>query len=206
VLTLLSWKSSTAQAEPSEKYIFFLHNRFLETNQLDAIHPEYGRVEYNEILQKFRNNDFTVVSEKRTSNVNALDYAETIHQQIDSLFNKGVLPNHITVVGTSKGGYIAQYVSTIANNPELNFVFIGSFRKSDMVQIPDINFCGNILNIYEKSDPAGVSAVSRKDTSSCEINHYKDVELNTGLRHGFLFKALDVWMQPAMDWAHGKYE
>jgi len=209
LLLLFCCKPSTAQnidnKQNDEKYIFFLHNRFLETNEIDAIHPEYGRVEYKEILQKFKDNGFIALSEKRPTNVNAFDYAQIISRQIDSLLKDNVPAKSITVVGTSKGGYIAQYVSTIANNPDLNFVFIGSFRESDMEQIPDINWCGNVLNIYEMTDPAGISALSRKKASSCEIAHYKDIELNTGLQHGFLFKALDAWMVPAMNWADGDY-
>jgi len=207
---MLSCKPSTAQQlegnNYGQKHIIFLHNRFLETNELDAEHPEYGRVEYKEILKKFKDNSFITLSEKRSTNVNASDYAHYINSQINNLLEDNVPARNITVVGASKGGYIAQYVSTIANNPELNFVFIGSFRESDVEQIPDINWCGNILNIYEKSDHAGESAILRKENSNCSITHYKDLELNTGLQHGFLFKALDEWMTPAMDWADGNYE
>ncbi|WP_194851353.1 alpha/beta hydrolase [Nonlabens antarcticus] len=208
-------KEAASEAASNDKYIFFLHNAFLETNDLDAVHPDYGRVEYKEVIQKFRDHGFAIISEKRNGNVNALEYAQEVNRQVDSLIDLGIDPDRITVVGTSKGGYIAQYISTIANNPQLNFVFIGSFRETclsclgrqgDMEQIPEINWCGNILNIYDRSDPAGNSALSRKIASSCGIKHYKDLELVTGLRHGFLFQALDEWMVPAMQWADGKYE
>ncbi len=109
------------------------------------------------------------------------------------------------MVGTSKGGYIAQYVSTLANNTDLNFVFIPSFRNSDIENIPEINYCGNILTIYEKTDPFGVSALERKKTSSCKIIHFEEIELNTGLEHGFLFKLLHEWMQPTINWSNGNY-
>ena len=206
LLSLLSCKKSTGQIDNSKKYIFFLHNAFLETHELNEEHPEYGRAEYSEILQRFKDNNFNVISEKRTTSVDVADYAMTVVEQIEELIANGIDAINITVIGTSKGGYIAQYVSTIANNPKLNFVFIGCFRESDIQNIPDINWCGKILNIYEKSDPAGNSGLSRKETSSCQIENYEDLELNTGLRHGFLFKALDAWMQPAMDWADGNYE
>ena len=189
----------------NERYIFFLHNRFLEEHDLNALHPEYGRTEYKEIISAFEKENFTVISEQRQGNVNAQDYAAGIVSQIDSLISQGVKPKHITVIGTSKGGYIAQYVSTLAHNTQLNFVFIASFRTQDIENIPDINYCGNILNIYEKTDAYGVSAISRKETSTCTINHYKDIELNTGLRHGFLFKPLKVWIEPCIKWANADY-
>ena len=186
-------------------YIFFLHNRFLEDHELDDLHPDYGRTEYLEIIEVFKNEGFKVISEKRNGNVNAREYALGVVTKIDSLLKIGVKPNKITVVGTSKGGYIAQYVSTLANNPNLNFVFIASFRNSDIDNIVEINYCGNILTIYENTDPYGVSAIARKQSSTCEIKHFKEIELNTGLNHGFLFKPLKEWIKPTIQWANGDY-
>lgn len=189
-----------------QRYIFFFHNKFVEENDLNAVHLEYGRAEYNEILESFRKDNFIVFSEKRKKNTNSAEYAEKIVKQVKALIKKGVPPNHITVIGTSQGGYIAQYVSTYLSNPDVNFVFIGCFRDIDIQEIPDINFCGNILTIYEKSDIYGVSAIKRKETSKCKIDHFKEIELNTGLKHGFLFKAADNWIAPSKKWANGNYE
>jgi hypothetical protein len=191
--------------ENDDRFIFFLHNRFLEEHELNELHPEYGRTEYNEILAEFRKSGLKVISEKRNGNVNARDYAIGIVKQIDSLIKIGTESKKITIVGTSKGGYIAQYVSTLANNKDLNFVFIASFRNNDIQNIPEINYCGNILSIYEKSDPFGVSSLERKKNSNCEIKHFKEIELNTELGHGFLFRPLKEWIEPTIKWAKGNY-
>ncbi|SHG74377.1 hypothetical protein SAMN05444483_12616 [Salegentibacter echinorum] len=188
-----------------DRFIFFLHNRFLEEHGLDESHPEFGRIEYEEILEEFEKEGLKVISEKRNGNVNARNYALKIETQIDSLISNGTDPEKITVVGTSKGGYIAQYVSTFANNPKLNFVFVASYRNTDLEAIPEINYCGNILTIYEESDPFGVSAIKRKENSSCKIRHFKEVELSTGLGHGFLLKPLKEWIEPTIEWAKGNY-
>ena len=193
-------------SQTNDRYVFFLHNRFLENHELNESHPEYGRAEYNEIIAEFERDGFKVISEKRIENVNARTYAMGIVTQMDSLIKNGIASNKITVVGTSKGGYIAQYVSTLANNSNLNFVFIASFRDSDIENIPEINYCGNILTIYEKSDAYGVSAIARKETSTCEIKHFKEIELNTGMGHGFLFKPLNEWIEPTLKWANGNYD
>ncbi|WP_417558855.1 alpha/beta hydrolase [Mesoflavibacter zeaxanthinifaciens] len=189
-----------------DRYVFFLHNRFLEEHGINELHPEFGRTEYKEILAEFEKSGLKVISEKRNGNVNALEYATGIVNQIDSLITNGIESEKITVVGTSKGGYIAQYVSTLANNPKLNFVFVGSFRNSDLENIPEINFCGNILTIYEKTDLFGVSAIERKENSTCEIKNFEEIELNTGMGHGFLFKPLKEWIEPSIKWANGNYE
>ena len=189
-----------------QRYIFFLHNKFIEENDLSVAHPEYGKAEYNEILASFRKDNFIIFSEKRSKNTNAAEYAEKIVEQIKKLIKKGISPNKITIIGTSKGGYIAQYVSSYLANPDVNFVFIGCFRDIDIQEIPDINFCGNILTIYEKSDIYGVDAIKRKETSKLKINHFKQIELNTNLKHGFLYKALDEWIVPSKKWANGNYD
>lgn len=206
LFSLFSCFSSFSQTNPDQAYIFFLHNKFIEENDLNVAHPEYGKAEYNEIINSFKASNFIVFSEKRKKDTNAADYAEKVVKQIKGLLKKGVKPNKITVIGTSKGGYIAQYVSTYLANPDVNFVFIGCFRTIDITEIPDINFCGNILTIYEKSDIYGVSAIKRKETSKLKVNHFKEIELNTNLKHGFLYKALDEWIVPAKKWANGNYE
>ncbi|WP_333852502.1 hypothetical protein [Epilithonimonas sp.] len=147
-----------------------------------------------------------VFSEKRKTKTNGIQYAEKVKYQIDSLISKGIKPSQITIIGTSKGGYIAQFVSTFAKNPDLNFVFIGCFQDSDIEEFPQIQFCGNILTIYEKSDIFGVTAIKRKETSKLKINQFKEIELNTGLQHGFLYIASDEWIKPCKIWAKRKYD
>ena len=193
--------------EAEKKYIFFLHNKFVEENPDGTYEPKYGvKAEYNKILESFKKDGFIVISEKRKPETYWIEYAEKVKNQIDSLTLKGVKANNITIIGASKGGYIAQYVSTIAKNTDLNFVFIGAYQDSDIKEIPEINFCGNILNIYEKSDEYGVSAIKRKELSKFPIPHFNEVELNNGLKHGFLYIASDDWIKPCKMWANQNYE
>ncbi len=190
----------------AQKYIFFLHNNFIEMAGPDAVHPEYGRAEYKEIISAFTNAGFRVISELRPKNTDVKDYARKTVKQIDSLLKKGVPADKITVIGTSKGGYIAMYVSSYLKNKNVNFVFIGCCGEEDSADVPEINFCGNILSVHEKSDATAGSCLKLKDKSLNKVSRFKEIELNTGLKHGFLFKALQEWIQPCIAWANGKYE
>jgi len=98
---------------------------------------------------------------------------KTVVTQIDSLMKIGTLANEITIIGTSKGVYVAQMNSSMLNNPKLNFVFIGCFKESDLLKFPQINYCANILTIYEKSDPYGVSVIKRKQQSKLSVPNLK---------------------------------
>lgn len=188
-----------------QRYVFFLHQRFVELYGPEAMHPEYGKAEYHAILDRFRNAGFTVISERRPANADERLYADRVAAQIDSLRRLGVAPEHITVIGTSKGGYIAQMVSSQLKDPRVNYVFIGCYRDKDLETLPDINFCGNILSIYEESDTLGVSAVKRVELSKLKVSRFKEIELHTGLRHGFLYHPLDEWIQPSIQWASSNY-
>jgi hypothetical protein len=206
IAVLISSNFLAAENPEQDRYVFFFHNRFLEDHALNDLHPSYGKVEYLEILHEFKSKGFIVISEKRAGNVNARQYALAIVSQIDSLLHLGVSASNITVIGTSKGGYIAQYVSTFAANPNLNFVFIACFTARDLERIPEINFCGNILTIFEASDPYGVSALARIENSTCAVEHFKEIELHTGYKHGFLFRPLEEWITPCVMWANKNYE
>lgn len=190
----------------AEKHIIFLHNKFLETHSIHEAHPDYGKVELKEITEKFKSAGFSVIADKRTSVTSMDSVIRKVISQIDSLIKIGTLANEITIVGTSKGGYIAQIISSRLKNTDLNFIFIGCFQESDLIKLPQINYCGNILTIYEESDPYGVSAIKRKQQSNLPISNFKEIQLNTGLNHGFLFKALDLWINPCIEWANGNYK
>lgn len=205
LVCVLICTSLFAHAGSNDRYIFFLHNKFIEDHALNAEHPQHGRAQYEEILSAFRDAGFTVISEKRESGADIKIYALGVKLQIDALLEDGVEPERITVVGTSKGGLIAQYVSTYAGNNRLNYVFIGSSFDGFLGQFPDMNLCGNILAINEASDPGSVSLESRMAQSSCENVNFKNIELETGFGHGFLFQLLDEWFEPTVKWANGDY-
>lgn len=209
LLLFLGWigcNKGEEKKSAEKNYIFFLHHRFLEEHDTTAIHPEYGKAEYGAIIETFRKAGFEVFSEKRAFNTDGKEYARKIQHQVDSLLHSGVEARHITIIGCSKGGYIAQYVSTYCANPALNFVFIGCFQEGDVKELPDIQFCGNILSIYEQSDTLGVSARRRTETSRLSMPHFREIELHTQRRHGFVYKALAEWLQPCMQWARQNYE
>lgn len=188
-------------SETEQKYIFFLHNKWIEDHDLDVPHPKYGLAEYNKITTAFETEGFYLISEKRKANTDVKTYAGHVVKQIDSLLNRGVAPGNITVVGTSKGGMIAQYVSTLAKNPELKFVFIGASFTGQVQSFPDINPCGKILNIFEKSDEGSFSFQERIEATNGEVTSFEEIELSTGKQHGFLFPLLNEWFRPTVTWA-----
>ncbi|WP_123966594.1 alpha/beta hydrolase [Chryseobacterium phosphatilyticum] len=189
----------------NKQYIFFLHNKFLEDHSADEAHPKYGIVEYEKVLHQLKDSSNVVLFEKRKPNTDPVVYARKIKKQMDRLMKKGVKAENITVVGTSQGGYIAQYISYYQKNPELKFVFIGaSFKDDSLEKDPDFKLYGRILSITEKSDDGHVQLSEEQRFTRSDIKDFKEIELNTGLNHGFLFKALDAWILPTKEWINRK--
>ncbi|MCW3123991.1 MAG: hypothetical protein JWQ38_3483 [Flavipsychrobacter sp.] len=192
----------------AQKYVFYLHGRIVEEMGANAVETTqgFGAYEYEHILRAFRKENFTVISEVRAKNTDPKAYAHKVGKQIDSLLKTGVQPGNITVVGASKGSTIAMYASTFLKNKNVNFVFMAGCFDDVATSMPDINFCGNILSIYEESDAIGRSCASLKNKAVNGIPHYQEIELHTGLKHGFLYKPLKEWVTPAVKWANGNYQ
>jgi hypothetical protein len=185
--------STTAQAtEPY--YVFYLHGMIVEGSDGRPVSESYGRYEYPQIVEALQNKGFVVISEIRGANTEPRSYALKVSSQIDSLKQKGVSPSHITVIGASKGAHITMLVSTFTKDKDVKYVIMaGCNAPGDGI---DMN--GQVLSIYEKSDGAGSCANIKKASSG--ISRYKEVQLNTGLRHGFIYKPMDAWLKPATDW------
>lgn len=191
--------SAQSPASPP-RYVFFLHNLFIELQGLEGSHPEYGRAEYKEIIRAFEKQSFKVISEIRPKNTDVNLYAARVAGQIDSLLKQGVAADHITVIGTSKGGAIAREVSGLAKNKALNFVFIGCCVGPVSA---GHGYYGNILSIYEKDDTG--SCAPLLENSRATVSHFKEIELHTGLKHGFLYKPLKEWIEPSAKWARQEF-
>lgn len=206
IITLFSIVVYGQKSELRQKqYIFFLHNKFLEDHSADEAHPKYGIVEYEKVLHQLKDSSNVILFEKRKPNTDPAVYALKIKKQIDRLIKKGVKAGNITVVGTSQGGYIAQYISWYEKNMELKFVFIGaSFKDDSLEKDPDFKLYGKILSITEKSDDDHIPLSQQQRFIRSNIKDFQEIELNTGLNHGFLFKALDAWILPTKEWINRK--
>ncbi len=183
------------------RYVFFLHNKFLEEHPLIAHHPKYGPAAYTAILEKLQFKNSVILSEKRKAGTNPKKYEKKMILKIDSLHSDGVPYDHISIVGTSQGGYIAQYISYYAKNPELKFVFIGSsFKNDSMNKDQKFRLYGKILSINEKTDVDAELLSRQLRFKNSDLKSFKEITLNTGLEHGFLFRTLDEWIIPAKEW------
>jgi hypothetical protein len=180
------------------RYLFYLHGYIVEAGNPRPTSSRFGVYEYESILETFKQAGFVVISEARRKDPEVAPYARKVEQQVSQLLNAGVPPKQITVVGASQGSWIAMFASTYLKNRDLNFVVIAACA-ADPGLLRLVNLHGNVLSIYEKSD--GAQSCQEYRTDATGINDWKEIEVNTGLKHGFLFRPMKEWTEPTIDWA-----
>jgi hypothetical protein len=186
-------------ANKNAKYLFYLHGKIVEDQGVKAVSERYGAYEYEKIVEGLRAEGFNVVSEPRPKDTDVEAYAAKVADQVRQLLKDGVSPENITVVGASRGAFIAMVASTYLKNKNVNFVIIaGCGVNEDFLKL--INLHGNILSIYEKSDSVGTCQPVFDDAEG--ISKRKEVMLETGLAHGFIYRPMKEWLIPVLDWAH----
>lgn len=187
-----------ATVDTNSRYLFYLPGYIVEAGNARPVSPKYGVYEYAQILDTFNKSGLVVISEARKKSADIEPYAAKVAEQVNQLIKAGVPAKHITIVGASQGSWIAMLSSTYLKNGDLNFVFIAAC-SADPEFLKLVNLHGNVLSIYEKTDVAQSCQSYKADGAG--INTWKEIEVNTGLKHGFLFRPLKEWIEPTIAWA-----
>jgi hypothetical protein len=192
-------KDVPAMADVKASYLFYLHGRIIENKGIRPTDPRYGVYEYEEILNTLAAKGFTVISEARAKDTDVNQYAPKVVRQINTLVNAGVPPQHITVVGASKGALIAMRISTLLKNKDANFVIMSNCN--DWVDKNfHIDLYGNVLSIYDIKDEFGGTCQKFFDKAH-GLNRHDEVVLKVGTGHAVLYKPLKEWVDLVAEWA-----
>ena len=191
--------------DPASRYMFYLHGRIIEDVGLPAVSPDFGEYEYAAILKTLEGHDFVVISEQRPKATDAEAYAQKVVGQINTLLKAGVPAGNITVVGASKGGFIAATISLLLPDPAINYVLIGTCYP-DAVEAwnsSGSHFHGNVLTIRDVADLeyAGSCEELFRMSQGKGLGRHEEIVLQEGTGHGILYKPLDAWILPAVQWA-----
>jgi hypothetical protein len=205
IISELSAYAFPASIDPSKQYLFYLHGKIIEDQGVHAVSPDFGEYEYEAILKKLSDYDFIVISEQRPKNTDGAEYAKKVVKQVTALLKYGVPAANITVVGASKGAGIAIDVSHLLENEEINFVIMGICNPDevDFLKQNQTNLYGNILSIYDSVDELAGSCQEIFALSEGRgLARHDEIVLHVGTGHGILYKPLDEWIVPAVEWAN----
>ena len=194
-----------ASIDPASRYMFYLHGKIIEDVGLPAVSPEFGEYEYAAILKTLQGHGFAVISEQRPKDTDADAYARKVVGQIDALLKASVPAGNISVVGASKGAFIAATVSFLLPDPAINYVLIGTCHP-DTVEAwksSGSQFHGNVLTIRDVADLeySGSCEELFRTSEGKGLGRHEEIVLQVGTGHGILFKPLDEWVLPTVQWA-----
>jgi len=193
---------------PSARYIFFLHGKFVERHGPNGRHPCFGIYDYHGIVESFRNRGFVVISEVRPKGTKLDKYARKIERQIKTLMSYGLSPEQITVVGFEKGSAITLLVSARLKDFGVNFVMmsgcsyegthvLGRYRKLIDQSVQSMQ--GRFLYIYDVSGQKCDVCRRILKNASAEVT-FKEMMLNNGLGHSLFYLPRREWIEPVTEW------
>ena len=202
LVLLLALIAPPAQAQTTPRYLIYLHAKIVETQGRHPTDSAYGIYQYAAILDSLRRPGTVVLSDQRPPNANSDSAAGRVAEQVDSLIRLGVSPRAISVVGFSKGGWIAILASNRLQNPAVSYVFMAACGPWAFER-PDLHVSGRMLSVYETSDSLGVSCApmfARRSPGS----YVEEIALSLGLGHGTFFQPRSAWLAPVTAWANGR--
>lgn len=193
-------ESVPEKVDKSQKYLIYLHGGIVQDLGAEAVSEDFGRYEYQKILEVFKERGFNVISEVRPKETEITGYAEKLSEQIKTLKKRGVADKNIVVVGASLGAYMTIEAAYKLKKKEVQYVLIGLCSEYAVNRYKQVKgeLQGKFLSIYEESDQKG----------SCQTifeplhrkSKFKEIKVNTGKGHGFLFKPDKEWIDPLVEW------
>lgn len=189
--------------DPSNRYLFYLHGRIIEDQGIPAVSAEYGTYEYEAILAKLASYGFAIISEQRLKDTDGMKYAERVAGQVTKLLEAGVPTKNITIIGASKGAAITIAISNFLVNKEVNFVLMGTCDPEtiQLYKQQNIFLYGNVLTIRDSVDEISGSCQELFNVAEGKIARHEEIVIHIGTGHGILYKPLDEWILPAVQWA-----
>ena len=184
--------------QKDKKYIYYLHGRIIEIQGKNAVSEEFGKYEFDNIVNAFKDSNTIVIAEVRTENVDYLQYANKVSEEIDSLIELGIKSKDITVIGASKGAIIASNISNINSNP-INYVFLAG-NNDYQEEHNDWKFHGQVLCFYDDSDTIAGKNYDHWKNKSNFTTKFEQIKIDKKLGHGFIYKPYKDWVEPTKKW------
>jgi acetyl esterase/lipase len=188
--------------------VIYLHGRIIQEQQeARPRHPRYGYYELKKILAAFRERGFVVSGEIRPKPAPLSESADAVVAQVRRLLAAGARADHVTVVGASMGASIALLASTRLQNADLRFAVLGACLSANVRALraeEGRSPLGHVLAVRETSDELTRDCPAWKDDAKPPVPLVtREVVVDTGLNHGFLYRPLPEWLDPVVVWAQG---
>ncbi|WP_139158543.1 MULTISPECIES: alpha/beta hydrolase [Pseudoalteromonas] len=157
-----------------------------------------GGYDFPAIKQALADKSYTLIAHHRAKNTDPFAYAYELNQQVRTLVEKGVSARNITLVGFSRGSFIAGVASDKLSDLEINTVILAGCGRLVSSKHTDIKVFGHVLSVYERSDgPQSCATLAKRSTQTRSFN---EIMIDTGLEHGAFYKPMNEWVTPVKAW------
>lgn len=186
-------------ATQSQRYIIYAHGRIIETEGINAVSPRFGPYEYSDITKALAQGDADVIALVREGETDAHRYADTLAQQINALISQGVRPEHITLAGFSKGGYITLLTARRLKYPSLRYVVMAGCVAgiTDGTDLNADGLQGAVLSMVDAADDLSFSCAPLFARNP-QLSQTKDIIFQTGTGHGLFYRVDPVWIDEVL--------
>jgi pimeloyl-ACP methyl ester carboxylesterase len=193
-------------AEPAARHLIYLHGRIVQDEQhARPRHPEWGYYELEKILAALREKGFQVTGEIRPREATLDQSADRVAGQVRALRAAGVPLERITILGGSMGAAIAFRASERLAEPGLRVAVLGACFSLTVEAIAKEYArppAGRFLTIRDRSDETSEPCPAwRDDPARYPQLRAREVVIDTGQSHGFLYRPLEAWLEPFLEWA-----
>jgi hypothetical protein len=186
--------------DPEAHYLFYLHGRIIEVQGPEAVSADFGPYEYQRILDTFADRGFVVVSEVREDGAGR-EFAVATARQVRSLLVAGVPARSVTVVGFSKGGFLALGVSAIVGSEEVGYAILaGCGSDPGWIDRMAPRIRGRFLSLLDRSDRLSPSCQPLFAEAEL-VDEKSEHVFDTGLDHGLFYRPREDWVDRVAGWA-----
>lgn len=194
--------SGAARETLPAQHVIYLHGRIIEDQGIDAVSPEYGPYRFTDIADRFRDEGFETYAPVRGPGADPQTHAQEIAERVRQMMAEGVPAQSITVVGASKGAYIASLVSNLLDEVDLHYVILAGCSRPlvEGMLASGTRFSGHVLAIRDASDTQLSGSCSDAIEASPDVATFREIVVETGLSHGLIYTPNDAWVLPVLDW------
>ena len=187
------------EIDPDRHYLFYLHGAIVEGSDGRPHHPDLGTYDYKEIIEVLESKGFWVISEIRRRGTTEAGYASLVSFFVDQLKKAGVPSKNITIVGASKGGIMACYVSNKQQDPDINYVILAGFFNR-LKDYEKMLVSGRVLSVHDSSDNNSINPKHFLRKSKA-VTESRVRVLRTGLGHALIYQPQYEWVNAVVDWS-----
>lgn len=207
VLVALAGCGASGPLDDSDqtRHVIYLHGQIVEDQGLPAISDRYGEYRFDDIVKAFEDAGFEFSAPLRNAGADPDAAAAEIIELTSEILDRGVAPENITIVGASKGAYIASLVSNQMAGPQFRYVFLAgcSERVIESLLADNLQLSGYVLAIRDSSDTRFAGTCDALVDASVALRSYEEIVTETGLEHGLIYAPHPEWLEPTIAFAQG---